>query len=53
MFDLPNGDMNDTCWTCIGIADHPEFLDTHTYQFEDYTELPVGHVVTPVKNISY
>lgn len=53
MFDLPNGEMNDTCWTCTGISDNPELCHTEHYQFEEYTELPVGHIVTPAKKIAY
>lgn len=52
MFDLPDGNMNDICWTCQGIVDHPEFCPTRTYQFEDITEKLVREDVTPSKALN-
>lgn len=49
MFDLPDGSMNDICWTCQGVIDHPESCATISYQFEDLTEKLVHEVVTPAK----
>ena len=52
MFDLPDGNMNDICWTCQGVIDHPEFCTTRTYQFEDITEKLVDEDVTPIKPLN-
>jgi len=53
MFDLPDGNINDICWSCQGVIDHPESCEDHSYQFEEYTEVPFSSVVTKVKKISY
>lgn len=52
MFDLPDGNMNDICWSCQGFIDHPEFCVTRNYQFEDLTEKLVPEDVTPIKPLN-
>ena len=52
MFDLPDGNMNDMCWTCTGISDHPESCVDHVYQFEEITEKLLLEDVTPAKELN-
>lgn len=51
-FDLPDGSMNDICWSCQPFIDEPEFCDYRTYQLEDITEVPFPREVTPVKPLN-
>ena len=53
MFDLPDGSMNDICWSCQGVIDHPECCEDREYQFENYTEVPFTSTITKAKKIAY
>lgn len=52
MFDLPDGSMNDICWTCQGIVDHPESCVSQEYQFEELTEKLILESVTSAKQLN-
>lgn len=52
MFDLPDGTMNDICWTCQGIIDHPESCVDREYQFEELTEKILAEIITPAKPLN-
>lgn len=52
MFDLPDGTMNDICWTCQPIIDDPDIVYERTYQFEDLTEVPIFNPITAPKPLN-
>lgn len=52
MFDLPDGSMNDICWSCQPIIDDPDIVHDTNYQFEDLTEVPIFNPITAPKPLN-
>lgn len=44
--DLPDGSVNDICWTCQPFINHPDICDTKYYAFSDITEIPFFDGIT-------
>lgn len=51
-FDLPDGSMNDICWSCQPFIDDPDLCEYRVYQLEDITEIPFGHGLTLPKALN-
>lgn len=52
MFDLPDGSMNDICWTCQGVIDNPDDCVSREYQHGAITELPFHEEITAPKQLN-
>lgn len=48
-YDLPDGSINDICWSCQIFVDCPELCDDKVYAFEDITEVPLLSPLTKPK----